>query len=437
MIQKNIDKVLQNYHCLLGSGVCLARPSVIYGGNNISNINLKIQQLSMADYHKVMYKTNAVAAYHIAGYGQSYEETLTRAMGETIERFSFMELHHLFSDEFLIEGSYDDLKNKYKIIDKCFFSPIEDKTGRFCNFSESSIYKWIELINYSDNSKILYPMFLVAGNKNMENLILPTMSTGTAVHITYIEALINAITEALQIDCFMKFWYGKIPLPQVEWRDYVSVGFEKCIRSVFPNEDDFEIIVLDCSLGIEGFFNYITIIKNKNNKPPFLTMGIQGGCNPEYTLLRSIMEAAAIYVNYQEMYIYKAEYINALFLETVKKSCNLDDTFLYWGNYNDLSDKSKLLSDLISSKKITLKKQTSLSKKDELLHLFNILKKTTNYFSFLEITPPEFLKYGYKCVRAIIPELLPMCFPAFPYVNSSFFVNKGGIKNDGFPHPLP
>jgi thiazole/oxazole-forming peptide maturase SagD family component len=437
MIQKNIEKVLSNYHFLLGSGVSLARPTILYGGNNLSKINLKIQQLNMADYHKVMYKTNASASYHIAGYGQSYEETLTRVMGETIERFSFMQLHHLFSDEVVIEGTYNDLKNKYKMLDKKFFSIVKDKLELFCNFSESAVYKWIELTNYSDNSKILYPLFLIAGNKNDEKLIMPTMSTGTAVHVTYEEALINAISEALQIDCFMKFWYGKLSLPQVEWRSSVSYGFMKTFKTVFPNEEDFEIIVLDCSLRIKHFYNYITIIKNKKNKPPFLAMGIQGGCNSEYALLRSMMEAASIYVNCQEMYIYKAEYINSLFLDMVKQSYNLDDTFLYWGNYNDLNEKNILLSELISLEKKEMINEKVDSKKEELFYLLDILKKRTNIFSFLEITPPEFLKYGYKCVRLIAPELLPMCLPAASHLNNDFFINRGGIKNDGFPHPLP
>lgn len=437
MEQEHLNKLFFNYRKLLATGVGLARPFVVFCGNNSSGINLKIQQLIMADYHKVMYETENEISYHIAGYGQSFEESLTRAMGETIERFSFMQMFSIVDESSLITGSYNELKKSYQIPDKIYFFPFNDLNKKFNSFCEDIKHQWLKVFNYSTGNEFLYPLFLISGNKDRNNLILPILSTGTAVHIFPINALINAQTEAIQIDCFMKAWYSGMSLPQVEWKETVSQAFIKIFNETFPKEKDFDIIVLNCSLGIEKFYNYITIIKNNNGKIPFLAMGIQGGCNSEYALLCSMMEAAAIYVNLQEVYLYRAKKINSLKLNDLKNSYNLDDTFLYWGNYNDIKEKNMILNKLISDKKEIFTKTNKVNSKEEFHILFSTLKRMTNYLSFLDITPPELIKYGYRAVRVLAPELLPICMPAIPFERHPFFTEQGGVKNDSFPHPLP
>jgi hypothetical protein len=123
--------------------------------------------------------------------------------------------------------------------------------------------------------------------------------------------------------------------------------------------------------------------------------------------------------------------------ETLTRANNLDDTFLYWSNYNDYEEKNKILDTLVSDETEEFKISEVKTTKEEFVALFTQLKSKLNYLSFIDITPIEVEKYGYKAVRMVAPELIPMCFPSAPYENHPYFIKRGGIKNANFPHPLP
>lgn len=435
MIKKSLHKIKENYRALAAGGVGLASPFVVSASENTSDIHLQTHQLTIPNYHTVMYDMQNAPSYHICGYGSSSEETLTRAMGETIERFAFMQMYHLLPDDVFVKASYESLKKTNNVLDLAYKHVI--KNDMFAKFDVEKEYEWIELENYCTGEKVFYPAFLCAGNKKKERPILPAMSTGTAVHINYEKAMINAMIEGIQIDNFMKAWYGGERLKRVNWENTVSSAFKKCFYDIFRNEKNFEIIVVNANLEYDVFYNYITIIKSTEGKFPFCAVGVQGGLNSETTLFRSMMEAASIFINLQAFYLYKEADIKSLTVENVKKANNLDDTFLYWSNYNDYEEKNKILDTLVSDETEEFKISEVKTTKEEFVALFTQLKSKLNYLSFIDITPIEVEKYGYKAVRMVAPELIPMCFPSAPYENHPYFIKRGGIKNANFPHPLP
>lgn len=236
----------------------------------------------------------------------------------------------------------------------------------------------------------------------------------------------------------MLAWYGKMTLPILDWEPYVSTAFNTILKKTYNGYKDFKITVLDNSSTDFYFPSYITIISNTQGKFPFCAVGIQGGLNNEYALLRSIMEATAIYVNLQSLYLYQYERINSLTYINLTKSYNLDDPFLYWGNYNDINIKKEILHSLISN---TEKKKfvptPVLSKDEECKALIQTAVKNLHYFSVIDITSPEVLSYNYKTIKVLTPELIPMILPALPYTKHPAFKKFGGIRNANFPHPLP
>ena len=98
MIYNNFEKVKYNISELAGSCLGLARPEVLSGNRNISNIKMSILQLSIPNYYRTMFNNNVEMSYHISGYGQSNEEAITRVLGETIERYSFMSFYWLIKN---------------------------------------------------------------------------------------------------------------------------------------------------------------------------------------------------------------------------------------------------------------------------------------------------------------------------------------------------
>ena len=233
----------------------------------------------------------------------------------------------------------------------------------------------------------------------------------------------------------MNVWYGSKKLKRVKIEKNLSNAFDSIMDKTFLNKNKIEIVLLEDSFKNSKFKNFITILKSTKNEYPYCAVGIQGGLDYEYAILRSVMEAAAIYVNLQGFYIYEFEKINKLNLDKVSKSYNLDDNFLYWSNYSDIKEKEEKLNSIISNEYITIEKQKELTEDEELRELLSIARKELNYLFVLDITPFELKKNGFCTIRVIAPELLPMCFPALPYKKHPNFP-KGG-KNEFFPHPLP
>lgn len=432
MIYHNIEKLKYNYNKLLASGLGLANSVIVSASKNTSKINLFMYQTSIPDYHKIMFDNQNTSSYHIAGYGQTIEESLTRTLGETVERYSFMSLYHLLKDN-IIKESYSELEKKAKVIPLDLINVVNSEDKYFKQLDKDAEIEWLLLKNYITNEDIYVPFFMIGSNKN-KNISLPAMSTGTATHISQQKALINAFTEAFQLDAFMNAWYGSKKLKKIDITKIKSKEFNIVLEKTFKKIDNLEIIVLENPFRNTKFKNFITIIKSKENKYPYCSVGIQGGLNYEYAIIRSIMEAAAIFMNLQAFYIYEYDKINNLTLQNTKESYNLDDTFLYWSNYNDKKSKDNKLNSIISDE-YTIVDNINYSENDELKELLEIAKKELYYLSILDITPLELKKYGYSTIRIIAPELLPMCFPALPYLNHPNFP-KGG-ENDLFPHPLP
>jgi len=431
-----LQKLLYNYKKLSGNNIGFFKNFMYSGAFNAASINMHSNQLTLPDYHKVMFNRTGEMQYHISGYGQSQEETFSRVLGETVERFAFMSLYHLYSDKLVFE-TYNNLLNKNEdVLPLDYVNTLKDNHLRFKHIQPDDKTYWLKLYNYITNKDVYYPFAVIGSGNKTEVQNYTAMSTGTAVHISYEQALSNAITEALQLHNFMSAWYLKEKLPVLDWEPYVSDSFRKIYKETFGACKDFRLIVLDNSIN-DKIFSYITIIKNTKGDFPFCTVGIQGGVNSEYTLLRSMLEAAAICLYMQFIYIYQYETFHKLTLEKVMADCNLDDNVFYWANYNETERKEQVLNDLISSEKTQLRTNGSIDAKEELMILLKHIKGSLKYFSALEITPPEVFRYGYKAVRVLTPELVPMCFPAAPYVNHKYFKAKGGIKNGDFPHPLP
>ena len=442
MIYNNYERLKYNIQELLSSGIGFAHPFIKSGAENYSGIKMFIQQISLPNYHNVMFNSlsNESISYHISGYGASNKEAITRTMGEAVERYSFMSSYHLVKRDIKIASYKGLIENGYKALPLKFLNITPINNGYFTNVEETDELEWIKLFNYKEHESIYVPIQLICSDRTGKKIGIPAMSTGTATHVNYENALLNAMIEAFQIDCFMKAWYLDKPLKQIEWKDYVSVEFMNLYDSIFNFMTDTDIKILYNPMEGTEFNNFITIISNKSLGFPLYAVGVQGGINSEYAMWRSIMEAASIYINLECFYVFMDKEIDNVDYNKCKNSLNLDDTFYFWANRNDIDKKVNYMNSLISDEKIEFNKISKISKiakKDELKEMFRVAQKCLNYTMFLDITPPELYEYGYKTVRFIAPELLSMNLPAVPYINHPCFSTIGGIKGDVFPHPLP
>lgn len=266
MLYKYFDKVKYNCFYLVGSGTGIAKSSLISGCKNASNINLFIQQFNLHDYNKVMFNCLLDASYHIAGYGQSNEEAITRALGESIERYAYMSMYFFIKNK-IVYSSYNELAKKSAILPLDYINICKVGNKLCKDLMRDENINWIKLLNFCTNKEIYYPVDLICSQKNMKKIIVPNMSTGTAVHITQKKALLNAMIEQLQIHLFLTYWYGGQKFKKVIWEEICSEELKKIIYSCFTDINEVEIEILYCGIKEIDFKTFITIIKGKKRYP--------------------------------------------------------------------------------------------------------------------------------------------------------------------------
>ena len=436
MEYKYFDKVKQNCFYLAGSGPCLAKSSLANGSKNASKINLFVQQFNLHAYNKVMYDCLADASYHIAGYGQSNEEAITRALGETVERYAYMSMYFFIKDK-IIKDTYENLIKKSDVLPLEYVNICKIDNKLCTDLSKNETTNWIELFNFCSNKKIYYPVDLICSQKDKVKISVPNMSTGTAVHITQSKALLNAMIEQLQIHLFLTNWYSANKFRVVRWKETCSPELKKIFNSCFTDMNEVEIEILYCGIEEINFKTFVTVIKGKK-RYPFCSIGIQGGFNTEETLLRSVMEATSIFVNLQAFYVYKKDEIDMLNKDTVMSQINLDAPFLYWSNFNDYELKTNYLKQITDNKNCyILSSAENFSQDEQLKKIIHYYKNCLNYFSVIDITPIEAKKCGYSAIRVIAPELIPMNMSGITYDRHPYFKKNGGIKNGYITQPLP
>lgn len=90
--------------------------------------------------------------------------------------------------------------------------------------------------------------------------------------------------------------------------------------------------------------------------------------------------------------------------------------------------KNKLIEDFIGDE-ITLSSLNKLNIKgvdEQIKTLLNYLKDISEYAVYLDLTPPETRDKGWYVMRAMIPELIEMCIPEFPFENHPRMKNMEG-----------
>lgn len=116
----------------------------------------------------------------------------------------------------------------------------------------------------------------------------------------------------------------------------------------------------------------------------------------------------------------------------------MDSNVFYYAHPKNLEEKWQAFEPLISGN-VTLSElenHSGKNKKEDLKILLAYAKKVSPNAVFLDMTPPEATEKGWYVTRVLMPDLLEMCIPAFPFANHPRMRQFGGVTNE-FVHPMP
>ncbi|EJO5349007.1 YcaO-like family protein [Clostridium botulinum] len=446
----SFNNILENFKELSGNQSGILEASCMPVVNFNGDVFLKSITGNMPDYHKQVFNKDVSMQYHIIGYGSHYEEALIKYTGESIERYSSIMAPTLLKDR-IIYKSYKELSKNNKVMPLKYidvFTENQIRKAHKLNVSicdkkvhEDDIIGWIKcpsLLNKGEQIYVPAKMMFVGYEEDKDKgeiNFIPSFSTGTAAHKSLKKALLNALIEYIQIDSFMIKWYtkGKCSLVKID-----DENVSKVLEDVNLGENSpYEIIPIYMALKECPIHNFGVFLRRKDNKLPYLLFGVQGGLDASHALTRGIMEAASISYGAYFNTIYNKNMLNNVLKEDAK-FLDLDSNVLYYSLPNKIKEKNKLIEDFLDDK-ITLSSLNKLNIKDldeQIKVLINYLKDISEYAVYLDLTPPETRDKGWYVMRVMIPELIEMCIPEFPFENHPRMKKYGGVVNE-YPHPMP
>lgn len=439
-----IRKYKSDLNRVSGTRTGILNQSQYFVYNHMQDVHLKSITGDLPSYHNQFIAENAEVSYHIMGYGLSYEESLPRYLGESIERYAAVTGHKLLEED-VVFASYNELEKKAKVIPFEYIQVFSDSQMKNESYfrdylqidqlTKDDVLGWIKCPSMFGDTDIYVPaqMFFVGYVPNKihkEKGYRIGFSTGTAAHRYKEKALYNAVIEYLQIDSFILSWYTKkkckrVIIDDVEIKEILD-------RCNLGDSSLYEVIVIDMSIDESSpIRTFGTILKNKELEGPYLLFGVQGGLDPKQTIIRSIMEAAAISYGY---------YYNVLY-ETVEKESefyDLDSNVVFYSYPTNVHEKWKVFSELIGSTKMLSEYENNSTKdiKLDLQKVLSYVKTVSPLATYYDITPPELASLDWYVFRVFMPECLEMCLPSVPYANHPRMKQFGGVSNDN-PHPMP
>ncbi|SCX19466.1 thiazole/oxazole-forming peptide maturase, SagD family component [Lachnospiraceae bacterium YSD2013] len=404
---------------------------------------------NMPHYHKLTFDDpDKNVSYHISGYGLYNEEAFIRFMGESVERYAPIVTENIYTKEAVFD-SYANMKKRGKVLPLEYINLFDEEqqkrvhelipecSGR--HVDENDIISWIScpsLIYPGENIWVPRELMFVGYVKSKDKEEVWTtssFSTGTAAHRTMKKALINALTEYIQIDSFVISWYTARKCKRIEIDDETIL---KLLDGVGLGKDGpYEIIPFYTTLPDLELPTVVVILRRKDDKLPQMVLGLQGDMDIRNAVLRGIFESTAI-IN---MNIFDSMYDPGKIAYSNLESpfCDLDTNVLFYGTPGNDKTIDAVLDKLVGETvKLSEFERKSMTMDEELEHLLNQVRKVSEYAVYLDITPPELAGKDWCVVRTLIPEICGMCFPGFPYKNHPRVKQYGGVQNE-YPHPLP
>jgi ribosomal protein S12 methylthiotransferase accessory factor len=368
------------------------------------------------------------------GVGFSIDEAISRCIGEVVERYCW-NLFGLVHEKEFIFGSYSQLVSKYNLypIEKIYlFSEEQYKRKGFVfrRLRENTKLTWVPLFTLK-GKEIYYPAQLILGkfklNKD-EEIIGYSTTSGVAAGRTYKEAFLNGIFEQIERDAFMITWFNKITPPKIS-KDSVFKLLGIDIIEKISSEHyyfDFYDITLDIPIP--------TVLSILISKRKFPDMKIIVGASTRLTykdaIYKSMLESIqGVAFAKRSLLFYDYEKID------INNITNFDENFIYY-----LSSKNFKKFQFITNSKKTKEVKEYNKKKNSDKKILEILKKKKMDVLYLNLTLNEIEELGLYVVKVLVPELVQLSLPSYPFLGHprfKKFVKKGSIRFNKYPHPMP
>lgn len=353
------------------------------------------------------------------GKGKTVRESLLAYLGETVERYQLF-----VGDPTSKQASYAELCEEFPMVDLKylqFYSDHERKrigkhVGSLDKLNRTEERSWVEGTNLVTGSKTYLPLELVLNKVGEGNRpICPPTTNGLACHESTTKALLSSLYECIERDAFVETWFTK-KTPSRLHTDKFELENNRLKLNLLEFDSKIDIPTIGC-LGVL-----------KKRKSPFAFICGSANNSLQNAIQTSLWEASQSW-SWMCLKIAGSSTNNI----DPKTISDLKENVLYYTDPNHSHNLDFLLNGQIKSVKLD-DDSGNETDKIELLSLIKKLESINVSPIAFDITTPEIEEIGLVVTRVVIPELLPLPLPSFPF--DAHPKLKGLIENHQ-PHPYP
>lgn len=352
--------------------------------------------------------------------GLSLKEAYTKAVGETIERYSSS-----FIPDNLIVDTYNNLHQKAADPESFAFYADEQYSQHnfpFEKFTRNSVVAWTEGLDLATGEGTLVPassVYLPYFFKKDEAKTWICISTGLAASTSMLDAIIRGIYEIVERDAISNMWFNHLSMPLIDLNQssYLHDLFETKLKIL---NGRYHLVNMTTDIGIPSVFG---VLEEPGRGG---LVAAASNADPVKAVRKTLIELS------QGRISWKTDFVKGVNRSFKDDYSDIRDFNSRVELYTQYKMKKHLRFVYASHKKEGLPQSSFNFNKSQAKLLQSIVEKITSkgfHVYCVNLTPPDILQAGYFVVRILIPGMTEIS-------NDSVYPRLGGTRLSTLPLKL-
>jgi thiazole/oxazole-forming peptide maturase SagD family component len=400
--------------------------------------------------------------YHLGGFGFSLDESIMKALGESMERATHF-LFHVHNPQLLSRHTERELRESgtahLPLGEVGLFTPEQLANPRLPAqaVDETTAVSWLPMLDLTRGGTALLPaQAVLAGFPTRdEPRTAIGITTGSAAHQDYPRALLGAILEMIQVDATMGHWYSHSVAPRIDVSATSTPRMHRFLDShrMWLNRADTSIEFFWLRQP-ESWPVYVAACVIRRDRFPALAIGHGVACDLERAMYRALYEAIPISLVALMQTLRQlagepdgdaapaATTIRDLYRRLdIDQVADLEAAVAYYalpehaaevlpGRFGrDSPVRGTEIHDEVPPA------LAGAAPLDAATRLIDLLRADHRLYA-MDLTTPDVAARGLYVARLFSPDLMALCLPSFPEQRHPRFAAYGGFRS-AQPHPYP
>ncbi|HEY4488208.1 MAG TPA: YcaO-like family protein [Candidatus Paceibacterota bacterium] len=376
----------------------------------------------------------------------SFENALSKAVGEVLER----SLLSRYKRDDQVCAKQSALSSALDISTLSGFEPWQKERFPELGGDEHSQLYWVEGQMFSSGENVLLPAQLVfwnyvhtagPGAHPAEPILARATTSGSAGHFTYHEAVLAGLLEAIQRDGFLIYWLNSLPPRVLDMSEVDNPRIRELLEYLSRYRLEATFLNTTSDIGVPSL---TCVLIDRMQEDAVLSLGGGTGFSLEEMVEQSLLEAL---VNNalsaaRPMYTLPSNYE-----PFTDKDMPRAERISLWRGARMLAKFDFLLSGETQDARAFIPERAPQTARAQLAYVCGELKKRgTGYEVYVyEARHRALARIGYRVVRTIVPQLVPLYFSEFAAPLGARRLREvperlGFVAAEEFntlPHPFP